>query len=163
MPPHGGCATIPGMNDRDDLHDEYRPWFTYTLALPDAAMYPAVAVKLARLNPDDAEALWQSWRHYAPTAPDPARAATFAAGLRRGVERVACAGAPHLAWVSVGPPRDAIPDSAWVLLTSGVPLSASLVRLLAGAGSEPVTVIAVQRGGERVPQDERGPFLLPAV
>lgn len=141
--------------------DDPRAWFAHTLALPQVAMQPAVAVKLARADADDAVALWEAWREYAPEAHTSACAPTFAAMLRRGVETMACIAYPQIAWVYTGPlPAEHIADSDWELLVGEMPLTASAVRLLAGAPHARIVVAHVQRDGERVPRDARGPFVL---
>lgn len=142
--------------------DDPTDWFARTLALPEAAMLPAVGVRLARLDTEQAIIVWAAWRAYYPSVRHVARAATFAAMLRRGVETVVCAAYPEVAWVAVGETdADAVPESGWDLLPSETPLTASLIRLFVHAGEQPILVHLVQRRGERVPHDERGPFRLP--
>lgn len=142
--------------------DDPVAWFTHTLALPAAAILPAAAVPLARMDADEAAELWATWREYAPSARDPEKAAKFASVLRRGVETAVCTIYPDVAWVAVGEDEpDGVPESAWELLLNETPLTASLIRLLVHAGEAPVIVHMVQRRGERVPKDERGPFRLP--
>jgi hypothetical protein len=142
--------------------DDPTDWFTHTLQLPEAAMLPAVGIRLARMDADEIAALWEAWRAYAPTVRHSERAATFAAMLRRGVETAVCAHYPNVAWVAVGTTEaDAVPESVWELLLNETPLTASLIRLFVHAGDKPVLVHMVQRRGERVPQAERGPFRLP--
>lgn len=137
-------------------------WFTRTLELPAPAMLPAVAVPLARMDADEAAEIWAAWREYAPTARSTEKAAKFAAILRRGVETAVCTTYPDVAWVAVGEDEpDGVPENVWELLLNETPLTASLIRLLVHAGAAPVIVHMVQRRGERVPKDERGPFRLP--
>jgi hypothetical protein len=125
-------------------------------------MLPAVAVPLARMDADEAAALWDAWRDYAPAARAPEKAARFASILRRGVETAVCTIYPNVAWVAVGEDEpDGVPESVWELLLNETPLTASIIRLLVRAGDAPVIVHLVQRRGERVPKDERGPFRLP--
>ncbi len=126
-------------------------------------MLPAIAVPLARMDADEAAALWEAWREYAPTAPAAERAAHFASILRRGVETAVCTTYANVAWVAAGEgDPEHVPESAWDLLLNETPLTASIIRLLVHAGERPVIVHMVQRGGERVPKDERGPFRLPS-
>ncbi len=140
--------------------DDPVAWFTSTLQLPQPAMLPAIAVPLARMDADEAAALWDAWRDYVPTARGSERAAAFASILRRGVETAVCTTYPNVAWVAVGAYElDAVPESAWELLLNETPLTASVIRLLIHA-REHVIVHMLQRRGERVPKDERGPFLL---
>lgn len=142
--------------------DDPTDWFAHTLALPEAAMLSAVGVRLARMDAEEAAALWEAWRAYFPDVRHVARAAEFAAMLRRGVEVAVCAAYPEVAWVAVGESdADAVPESGWGLLPSETPLTASLIRLFVHAGERHVLVHFVQRRGERVPRDERGPFRLP--
>ena len=142
--------------------DDPAAWFAHTLQLPAAAMLPAVAVPLARMDADEAAALWEAWRDFAPTVRASEHAAQFASILRRGVETAICAAYPEVAWVAVGegdPER--VPESAWHLIVNETPLTASVLRILVHAGEAPVIVWPVQRRGERVPREERGPFRLP--
>ncbi len=142
--------------------DDPVAWFANTLQLPGEAMLPAVATPLARMDADEAAALWEVWREYAPGVYAVERAAQFAAVLRRGVERAVCAVYLEVAWVAVGENEpDGVPESAWELLLNDTPLTASVIRLLVHAGDAPVVVHVIQRRGERVPKDERGPFRLP--
>ena len=142
--------------------DDATEWFAHTLDLPEMAMLPAVGIRLARMDADEAAALWEAWRAYAPTVRHIERAATFATMLRRGVETAVCAVYPNVAWVAIGETEaDTVPASGWDLLLNETPLTASLIRLFVHAGTEPVLVHMVQRRGERVPQAERGPFRLP--
>ncbi len=142
--------------------DDPVAWFANTLQLPGAAMLPAVARPLARMDADEAAALWEVWREYAPGVYAVERAAQFAAVLRRGVETAICTTYPEVAWVAVGENEpDGVPESAWELLLNDTPLTASVIRLLVHAGDAPVVVHVIQRRGERVPKDERGPFRLP--
>ena len=142
--------------------DDPDAWFADMLQLPAAAMLPAVAVSIARMDADAVAAVWEAWREYSPTAGASEQAATFAAVLRRGVETVVCTAYPNVAWVAVGMGKpDAVPDGAWELLLNETPLTASLIRLFVHAGTQPVIVHLVQRRGERVPKEERGPFRLP--
>ena len=142
--------------------DDPTDWFAHTLQLPEMAMLPAVGVRLARMDADEAAALWDAWREYAPSVRHLERAASFAAMLRRGVETAICAVYPNVAWVAVGAAvADDVPASDWDLLVNETPLTASLIRLFVHAGDQPVLVHLVQRRGERVPQAERGPFRLP--
>jgi hypothetical protein len=142
--------------------DDPTDWFAHTLQLPDMAMLPAVGVRLARMDADEAAALWDAWREYAPSVRHLERAAGFAAMLRRGVETAICAVYPNVAWVAVGATvADDVPASDWDLLVNETPLTASLIRLFVHAGDQPVLVHLVQRRGERVPLAERGPFRLP--
>ena len=123
---------------------------------------PAVAVPLARMDPDDAAALWEAWREYAPGVRVVEQAARFAAVLRRGVETAVCTTYAEVAWVAVGEDEpDGVPESAWELLLNDTPLTASIIRLLVHAGDAPVIVHLIQQRGERVPKAERGPFRLP--
>ncbi len=125
-------------------------------------MLPAVAVPLAQMTPDEAVEIWAAWRDYAPSARSAEKAEAFASVLRRGVETVVCTAFPDVAWVAVGEePGGRVPESAWHLLVNDAPLTASMIRILVHAGDQTVLVHAVQRRGERVPRDERGPFLLP--
>jgi hypothetical protein len=141
--------------------DDPVAWFAHTLRLPGAAMLPAVAVPLARMEPDEAAALWEAWRDYAPTVRAVEQAARFASYLRRGVETAVCTAYPEVAWVAVGEDEpDGVPESAWELLLNDDPLTASIIRLLVHAGDAPVIVHLIQRRGERVPKNERGPFRL---
>jgi hypothetical protein len=136
-------------------------WFAHTLAMPGAAMLPAIAVPLARMDADEAAALWEAWREYAPRAGTVERAARFASILRRGVETAVCTTYPDVAWVAVGEDDpENVPESAWDLILNETPLTASVIRLLVHAGERPVVVHMVQRRGERVPRNERGPFRL---
>jgi hypothetical protein len=142
--------------------DDPTDWFAHTLQLPRVAMLPAVGIQLARLDADEAAALWESWRAWAPTVRHVERAATFAAILRRGVETAVCAVYPNVAWVAVGATEaEDVPEDGWELLLNETPLTASLIRLFIHVGNERVLVHMVQRRGERVPQAERGPFRLP--
>jgi len=142
--------------------DDPVAWFTQTLGLPGAAMLPAIAVPLARMDADEAAVLWEAWREYAPDVYAVERAAQFAAVLRRGVETAVCTAYPEVAWVAVGEDEpDGVPESAWELLLNDTPLTASIIRLLVHAGDAPVVVHLIQRRGERVPKSERGPFWLP--
>jgi len=142
--------------------DDPVAWFTQTLQLPGAAMLPAIAVPLARMEPDEAAALWAAWREYAPGVYAVERAARFASILRRGVETAVCTAYPDIAWVAVGEDEpDDVPESAWELLLNDTPFTASIIRLLVHADDAPVIVYLIQRRGERVPKDERGPFRLP--
>lgn len=147
--------------------DDPVAWFTHTLQLPGAAMLPAIAVPLARMDADEAAALWEAWREYVPTVRASERATRFAAVLRRGVETAVCTTYPDVAWVAVGEGEpEAVPESGWHLLLHDTPLTADTIRLLLPAGgsplgSMPVIVHLVQRRGERVPRAERGPFRLP--
>jgi hypothetical protein len=143
------------MNDPAD-------WFAHTLRLPEAALLPAVGIRLARMEAEEIAALWEAWQEYASTVRHIERAAAFAALLRRGVETAVCAHYPNVAWVAVGATEaDAVPESAWELLLNETPLTASLIRLFVHAGDAPVLVQMVQRRGERVPHAARGPFRLP--
>jgi len=75
-------------------------WFTRILALPDAAQFPAIVSRLARLDADGATALWEAWRGFVAETPGLAENAgtqTFATHLRRGVERAVSAGYRHVA------------------------------------------------------------------
>jgi hypothetical protein len=142
--------------------DDPVAWFTHTLQLPGPAMLPAIAVPLARMAPDEAAALWEAWRGYTPGGRAVEQAARFASILRRGVETAVCTAYPDVAWVAVGEDEpDGVPESAWELLLNDTPLTASIIRLLVHAGDAPVIVHLIQRRGERVPKDERGPFRLP--
>ncbi|MDQ6905690.1 MAG: hypothetical protein M3176_02575 [Chloroflexota bacterium] len=142
--------------------DDPVAWFTNTIQLPGTAMLPAVAAPLARMDADEAAALWEAWREYAPGVYAVERAAQFAAVLRRGVETAVCTVYPEVAWVAVGEDEpEGVPESAWELLLNDTPLTASVIRLLVHAGDVPVIVHLIQRRGERVPKDERGPFRLP--
>ena len=141
--------------------DDSTAWFAQTLQLPAPAMLPAVAVPLARMTPDEAVEIWTAWREYAPSARSAEKAEAFASVLRRGVETVVCTAFPDVAWVAVGEQDGRVPESAWHLLVNDAPLTASMIRILVHAGDQAVLVHAVQRRGERVPRDERGPFLLP--
>jgi len=142
--------------------DDPVAWFTNTLQLPGAAMLSAVAAPLARMDADEAAALWEAWREYAPGVYAVERAAQFAAILRRGVETAVCTVYPEVAWVAVGEDEpEGVPESAWELLLNDTPLTASVIRLLVHAGDAPVVVHSIQRRGERVPKPERGPFRLP--
>lgn len=125
-------------------------------------MLPAVAVPLARMDPHEAAGIWAVWREYAPGARDLEKATKFASILRRGVETAVCTTYANVAWVAVGEDEpDGVPESVWELLLNETPLTASIIRLLVHAGEAPVVVHLVQRRGERVPKDERGPFRLP--
>lgn len=142
--------------------DDFVVWFAQTLELPAPAMLPAVAVPLAQMDADEAAELWAAWREYAPSARDPEKAAKFASIVRRGVETAVCTIYPDVAWVAVGEDEpEGVPESVWELLLDETPLTASLIRLRVHAGDAPVIVHMVQRRGERVPKDERGPFRLP--
>ncbi len=142
--------------------DDPTDWFAHTLQLPEAAMLPAVGIRLARMDAEEIAVLWEAWQAYAPTVRHVERAATFAAVLRRGVETAVCAVYPNVAWVAVGATTaEEVSESGWELLLNETPLTASLIRLFARAGDRPVLVRMVQRRGERVPQAERGPFRLP--
>jgi len=142
--------------------DDPVAWFAHTLELPAPAMLPAVAVPLARMDADEAAALWEAWRDYAPGARAPEKAVRFASILRRGVETAVCTIYPNVAWVAVGEDEpEGVPESVWELLLNETPLTASIIRLLVHAGDASVIVHLVQRRGERVPKDERGPFRLP--
>ncbi|MGI8691217.1 MAG: hypothetical protein ACR2M3_21770 [Thermomicrobiales bacterium] len=142
--------------------DDPVAWFTQTLRLPGAAMLPAIAVPLARMEPDEAAALWVAWREYTSGVDAVEQAARFASILRRGVETAVCTAYPDVAWVAVGDDEpDGVPESAWELLLNDTPLTASIIRLLVHADDAPVVVHLIQRRGERVPKDERGPFRLP--
>jgi hypothetical protein len=142
--------------------DDAIAWFVHTLELPGAAMLPAVAVPLARMDADEAAELWEAWREYAPIARVPEKAVRFASILRRGVETAVCTTYANVAWVAVGEDEpDGVPESVWELLLNETPLTATIIRLLVHAGEAPVIVHMVQRHGERVPKDERGPFRLP--
>ncbi len=141
-------------------------WFGQTLRLPERAMLPAIATKLARGDADDAVDLWGAWRAYVGETPgvlaDP-RAHAFAATLRRPVETLACTAYADVAWVASwrGVP-DAVPDLAWELLVSNTPLTASTLRPRVGEPGMPLVVSRVQAGGKRLPGAERGPFILSA-
>jgi hypothetical protein len=142
--------------------DDAAAWFAHTLELPAPAMLPAVAVPLARMDADEAAELWAAWREYAPNARDPVKAVRLASILRRGVETAVCTTYANVAWDAVGVDEpDGVPESVWELLLNETPLTASIIRLLVHAGEAPVIVHKVQRRGERVPKDERGPFRLP--
>jgi len=150
----GGGAT--GMTATD--------WFEQTLRLPERAMLPAVATKLARGDADDAVALWEAWRAYVAETPGmlaDERAHALAATLRRSVETLACTAYADVAWAAQwrGAP-DAVPDLAWDLLVSDAPLTASALRSRAGTPGMPLVVSRVQAGGKRLPNAERGPFVL---
>ena len=139
-------------------------WFTHTLRLPEGSMFPAVAVKLARGDAEDAVALWEVWRAYVQTTPGmiaDARARVFAGMLRRGVETLACTAYADVAWAAAwrGTP-DAVPEFVWDLLVSETPLTASAIRARAAQPGMPLIVARVQGNGERLPLAARGPFLL---
>ncbi|MGI8856317.1 MAG: hypothetical protein ACR2JW_11245 [Thermomicrobiales bacterium] len=137
-------------------------WFVETLELPGPAMLPAIAVPLARMDADEAAELWEAWREYVPAARSPEKATRFASILRRGVETAVCTDYANVAWVAVGEDEpDGVPESVWELVLNETPLTASVIRMLVHAGEAPVIVHMVQRRGERVPKDERGPFRLP--
>jgi len=141
-------------------------WFRQTLRLPERAMLPAVAVQLARGDAEDAVALWGAWRAYVGETPGvlaDAHAHALAAILRRGVENLACAIYTDVAWAAQWRgATDAVPDLAWDLLVSDTPLTASALRPRVSEPGMPLVVSRVQAGGKRLPDAERGPFVLPA-